>query len=105
MTDEALPLREKLNLETGRMDWPALARHFARGVVIKVDAGLDLVEVAAALARDDKARVAQWLNQGRIAKAEVADAQAWNDGQASFWAVVVAPWVLVQAIVEADASR
>lgn len=41
-------LRAKLNLETGRMDWRALARHFARGVVVKVAAGLDLVEVASA---------------------------------------------------------
>lgn len=98
MTDEFEQLRGKLNAETGKMDWPALARHFARGVVVKVGADLDLVEVAAAFSRDDKAAVEHWLTLGRIAKADVADAQAWNDRQASFWAVVVAPWLLVQEI-------
>lgn len=96
MDDEPEVLRAKLNSETGRMDWPALARHFARGVVIRVGPDLDLVAVATALARDDKAAVEQWLLSGRIAKAGIEDARAWNDGQATFWAVVVAPWVLVQ---------
>jgi hypothetical protein len=89
-------LRGKLNLETGRLDWPALARHFARGVVIKVAADMDLVAVATAFCRDDKSAVGQWLTEGKIAKADDADAQAWQAGQTTFWAVVVAPWVLVQ---------
>ena len=96
MTDERAQLLAKLNAETGRMDWQALVRHFARGVVIKVAAGMDLVEVAAALAGDDRTVVEQWLSTGRIARAVDADAQAWHDRQATFWAVVVAPWVLVQ---------
>jgi hypothetical protein len=96
--DELALLRAKLNGETGRMDWPALARHFARGVVIKVEPGLDLVEVAVSLARDDKAAVEQWLATGGMARAGVEDARTWNDGHATFWAVVVAPWVLVQEI-------
>jgi len=96
MDDELAVLRAKLNGETGRMDWPALARHFARGAVIKIGPDLDLVEVATALARDDKAAVEQWLSAGRIAKAGIEDARTWNDSQATFWAVVVAPWVLVQ---------
>lgn len=99
MTDEDPELlRAKLNLETGRLDWPALARHFARGVVIKVAPGMDLVAVAAALGRDDKAAVEGWLAEGRIASASDADAQSWHAGRATFWAVVVAPWVLVQEV-------
>jgi hypothetical protein len=99
MNEELEVLREKLNLETGRLDWPALARHFARGVVIRVGAETDMVEVATAFANDDRQAVEQWLTSGQIAKAEVEDAQAWNDCQATFWAVVVAPWVLVQEIM------
>lgn len=91
-------LRAKLNLETGRMDWQALARHFARGVVVKVDAGLDLVEVASAFNLDDRATVERWLAEGLIAQAGDADALAWHERRAIFWAVVVAPWVLVQEI-------
>ncbi|HHS89601.1 MAG TPA: DUF2288 family protein, partial [Rhodobacteraceae bacterium] len=61
MPKETAPLlKEKLNFETGRVTWDELARHFARGVVIRVDAELDLVNVAAAFAEDNKARVAEW---------------------------------------------
>lgn len=100
MEDDSETLRAKLNAETGRMDWPALARHFARGVVIRVGPELDLIEVAVGLARDDKSALATWLDAGQVAKASTEDAQAWNDGQAVFWAVVVAPWVLVREIVD-----
>lgn len=91
-------LRARLNAETGRLDWPALARHYARGVVIRVAPGMDLVEVAAAFSADDRAAVERWLAEGRVGRAGDADAQAWHAGRATFWAVVVAPWVLVQEI-------
>jgi len=94
--DDPELLRAKLNLETGRLDWPALARHFARGVVIKVGTGMDLVAVATALSRDDRSAVERWLAEGRIARAGDADARSWHERGATFWAVVVAPWVLVQ---------
>lgn len=89
-------LRVKLNAETGRIAWPELQRHFARGAVIKVVPGMDLVEVALAVARDDKAAIAAWLADGRITRAGDEDAIDWQDRDATFWAVVTAPWVLVQ---------
>jgi hypothetical protein len=92
-------LRARLNLETGRIDWAELQRHFARGVVIRVGPGLDLVEVAGRFAEDDQAAVAAWLAAGALAKADAVDARGWQQRQARFWAVVVAPWVLVQEIV------
>ncbi|MFZ5482661.1 MAG: DUF2288 domain-containing protein [Pseudomonadota bacterium] len=91
-------LKARLNLDTGRLDWPMLARHFARGAVIVVAAGTDLVEVAAALVEDEHGRLADWLAEGRVAKATDADAEGWQARTAVFWAVVVAPWVLVQEI-------
>lgn len=87
-----------LNLETGRLAWAEAERHFARGVLVKVAGELDLVEVAAAMAEDDKARFVGWLETGQVAKASAEDALRWHEGQAQFWAVVVAPWVLVQEI-------
>ncbi|MDD5033557.1 MAG: DUF2288 domain-containing protein [Methylococcaceae bacterium] len=91
-------LLTRLNLESGKLDWGETERHFARGVVVKVAAELDLVEVAAAMAEDDKAVVARWLEHGQIARASSEDAIRWNAAQSEFWAVVVAPWVLVQEI-------
>lgn len=89
-------LSARINLDTGRIAWEELQRHFARGVVVKVAAGLDLVEAASAMARDESDQVRVWLASGQLARAETADAIAWNERQARFWAVVVAPWVLVQ---------
>lgn len=96
MTDPIEVLRAQLNNETGKLSWKELERHFARGVVIRVERGLDLVEVAARIARDDKASVERWMKEGRIARASTEDAADWNERQPIFWAVVTAPWVLVQ---------
>lgn len=85
-----------LNAQTARMGWDELARHFARGVVISVAAELDLVAVAAAMALDDRPCVESWLQGGQLHNATDADAQAWQAANSVFWAVVVAPWVLVQ---------
>ena len=89
-------LREKLNQETGRIRWGELARHYARGVVIKVDRTLDLVEVAATVAADDAKQMQDWLEKGLVQRASDADAGRWAESDASLWAVVLAPSVLVQ---------
>lgn len=98
MTEAEQILRAKLNAETGKLAWKELERHFARGVVIKVAGDLDLVDVALAVARDDKASVQAWLDRGSLAKADLDDAQAWHHQQSVFWAVVAAPWVLIQEV-------
>ena len=89
-------LYAKLNNETAKIPWPELLRHFAGGNIIVVSDGMDLIEVAARLAVDDKDAVARWLNEGSIARATDAQAQAWLNADVSMWTVVVKPWVLVQ---------
>lgn len=91
-------LLEKLNLETGKLCWKDMERHFARGVVVTIAPQLDLLEVAACLAADDKAQFLPWFESGLVARASSQDATEWNERDASFWAVVVAPWLLVQEI-------
>jgi hypothetical protein len=98
MTTPSDILRAKLNLETAQLQWPELERHFARGNVIKVAAGMDLVEVALNVAENNTAMVQAWLADGRIARADMSDAEDWHARQPEFWAVVVAPWVLVQEV-------
>ena len=101
MTTPSDILRTKLNLETAQLPWSELERHFARGDVIKVAVGGDLVDAALHIAENDAATVQEWLADGRIARAELADAEDWHARQPMFWAVVVAPWVLVQEAVKA----
>jgi len=93
-------LRAKLNLETAQLTWPERERHLARGDVIKVAIGMDLVDTALHVAENNAATVQAWLADGRIARAELSDAEDWHARQPMFWAVVVAPWVLVQEVVK-----
>ena len=100
MTSPSEILRAKLNLETAQLAWPELERHFARGSVIKVAIGTDLVDTALHVAENNAATVQKWLAEGRIARAELSDAEDWHARQPMFWAVVVAPWVLVQEVLK-----
>lgn len=89
-------LRAKLNGETSRMQWAELQRFFASGAVIVVSDELDLIDVAARIACDDKQAVAQWMAENRLGKVSDAQASAWLEAEATLWAVVVRPWILVQ---------
>lgn len=92
------PLRAELNTETGKLAWAELQPHYARGSVVKVAGELDLVAVAECMVRDDTAAIQSWMDAGQISRAGEDDARRWNDDQTLFWAVVTAPWVLVQEI-------
>lgn len=89
-------LRQKLALETARIGWRELEAHHARGVVVQVTDQLDLVEVAMQLISDNKPQFEAWLASGEIGPVADADAHAWHHESAAVWALVVAPWVLVQ---------
>lgn len=96
--DERIDARDLLNAQTAQIEWEELQRHFARGVVIKVAPELDLINVATRIIDDDKAAIEAWMASGQVANATDDDARAWTVTQPTFWAVVVAPWVLVQPV-------
>ena len=100
MTKSETALREEFNGQTAKMHWHGLQRHFARGVLFKVDRALDLVEVAVKVACDDKAAVEGWMESGQFAQVTADDARAWLDDDPLLWTVVTAPWVLVQELPE-----
>ena len=89
-------LHDKINRETGRIPWSELSRHFASGSVIWVSEELDLIDVALRIAHDDKESVRQWMTAGTVAKVSDAQAEAWTAAEATLWASVVSPFVLVQ---------
>ena len=88
--------RHEINLETGRIAWAELQRHFASGRLIAVAAGLDLVEVAQRFAADDKAVVQRWLADQSVHPVTDDEARDWHAREVWLWAVVAKPWVLVQ---------
>lgn len=89
-------LRAKLNTETAVIEWPELAVHFARGVVIKVSPTISLLDVATQMSLDNRDEIASLLTQGDVGKATDDDARDWQKRQPLLWCVVAAPWVLVQ---------
>lgn len=93
-TDEEL--RAHLHGETSKLPWRELEKHFARGVVFKVENGIDILDVAIVIARDDKDRLKTWLDSNKVMAVEVDDAKKWHEESASLWSVVVAPFILVQ---------
>lgn len=68
MTEQTSTLYAKLLGETAVISWAELQPFFARGALLQVDAALDLVEVAEALAGDDREKVAAWLSGGGLSK-------------------------------------
>jgi hypothetical protein len=89
-------LRLKVNRETARLPWTELLKHFAAGNVVWIADSLDLVDVAVRISHDDKASITQWMAAGQIAKVSDEQAQRWHDTNASLWASVVSPFILVQ---------
>ena len=99
MKEDFEQLTVRLNTETARITWQELERHFARGVLITVSPELDLVQVGAHMIHDDKTIIDAWLESGELGKTSDDDARRWSESEpgSELWAVVVAPWVLVQA--------
>ncbi|MEX1670704.1 DUF2288 domain-containing protein [Zhongshania guokunii] len=96
MTDLRSELMIKLNRETAKIDWQALQRFYAQGAVLVVAPELDLVASAVAVAEDNSQYIADLLAKGLLQRADENHAQQWLADQVEVWAVVVAPWVLVQ---------
>lgn len=89
-------LRRELNEQTAQMRWSELERFFAGGTVISVAGELDLIDVGARIAADDKASVVEWMKAGLIWKVTDEQAGSWHAEDTLLWAVVVKPWILVQ---------
>jgi hypothetical protein len=94
----AAELRAAYHGQTARIPWDDLAVHFAGGRVIRVAPALDLVEVAVQLGLDNVARFQAWTEAGEVRPATDDDARDWEATGATLWAVVAAPWVLVQPL-------
>ena len=93
-------LREEFHNQTARIAWHDLQTYYARGSVIRVGEALNLVEVAVQLGMDNTGQFQTWIEAGAIASVEESEAKTWFDSNPTLWAVVAAPWVLVQDILE-----
>ena len=70
MTTPEVEVQDLLNAQTGKIAWSELARHFARGVVIRVSSEQDLLEVAESLIQDRASDVERMYEQGWLERKE-----------------------------------
>lgn len=90
-------LRDELAASMGPIEMSDLRPHITRDAVIVVDASLDLLTVAEAVAKDDKARVSEWITKALIGKPTLEALDRWSKTPAPVLvSVVVAPFVLVR---------
>ena len=66
-----------------------LERFFASGSVISIASELDLIDVGARIAADDKQSVQRWMDAGLLHKTTDNEASEWAKNDALLWVVVV----------------
>lgn len=96
-TEDIAILKAKLNQETARITWPELQRFFANGSALAVHSDLDLLDVAVAMTQDHAERIKGWLDAGQLGPVSDQQALDWHEQNPPLWALVIKPWVLVQA--------
>lgn len=93
-------IREQLSRDLAATDWQDLQPHAKRDAVILIQAALNLLDVATAIATDDKASVQTWIDRQLIAKPSAEQLANWNQHpQTQFTVAIVQPFVLIQEIV------
>ena len=92
------PIKQELLAETSKIAWKELQYFFASGMAIYVSEELDIIDVATCFVEDNKAMVEKWMAEQQVMPVPDAQARAWYDEDATVWAVVVRPWVLVQPL-------
>ncbi len=93
-------IKAKLLGETARCPFSELQRFFAQGSLLRVELGVDLMDVGVALALDDTEKFQQWMAAGQVASLEDGVAASWMEDDAELWTMVVRPWILVQPTVD-----
>ena len=91
-------IEQEINLQTAQIHWHELQRFFASGNAIAVDASLDLTHVAAEIVADNATQIKTWMHANLVDVVTDTQAQAWHEQNSLVWAVVIKPWVVVQAI-------
>lgn len=90
-------MREQLAASMGPTEFGDLRAHLARDAVIVVDPSLDLLDAGEAIARDDRAKVASWIETGLLKKPSLEQIAAWEKLEGPAWTtLVVQPFVLLR---------
>ena len=96
MTEDELPLDLKLNMETAKLSWKELEIFFAKGTLIQVAKGEDLIAIAELIACNNQDELEKLIESKKI---EFATPEWIRNNclpATELWTLVVAPYVLCQ---------
>lgn len=94
--ESELTLQQKLSLETAKISWKELELFFAKGSLLQVSPGKDLVKVAEQIALNQAKDIEELILAKDIEFVTSEWAKNNCSNNPSLWAVVVAPYVLCQ---------
>ena len=86
----------KLNGETAIVEWQEIERFFAKGNLLLVEKGVDLINCAADMSMDNGEAIGKLINEEKIQAMPVDFVKANCQSETQFWTVVVAPYILAQ---------
>ncbi len=96
MSNEISHLYAQLLGETAQISWAEVMPQFAKGNVLWVASHQDLVAVAEYMINDDKKQISALMQQKALHILTDDTAMDYAQRDPELWAVVIAPWVLVQ---------
>lgn len=102
MSESELSLHQKLNLETAKICWKEIEMFFAKGNLLQVSSGLDLVTIAEQIASDQQPQIEALILNKKIEFATPDWVKKNCQSSTELWAVVVAPYVICQLAEKPD---
>ncbi len=91
-------LKNSLKTESGELKWQELEPHFARGAIRVISNKLNLIDVAVDIAQNNTDVISEKLSNNNLSEPSDSQATLWHKNNASFFCVVVAPFVLIQEL-------
>lgn len=98
MTGSDINLKQKLNFETAKISWKEIEPFFAKGTLLQIERGDDLVNVADLIASNKVKEMESLILNKKIAFATPEWVRKNCLPTTELWTVVVAPYVLCQLV-------
>lgn len=98
MDETAIPLKQKLNLETAKISWKEIESFFAKGNLLQIETDRDLVEVGELIASNNEKEIEKLILEKKIAFATPDWVKKHCQANTELWTLVVAPYVLCQLV-------
>jgi hypothetical protein len=97
MTEQSKTYQD-LKQECAPIAYKEIEQFFARGMLVLVAEGLDIIDVALSIQADDTQQINRWISSEKVIRVHDEYARKWNQKETLLMAVTAVPWLLVQEI-------